>query len=132
MRCVITATGKTIFRFREKLKEEIPDYDTQVSEEVPDAAVLGNVQCTAVFKLQTDYVDFQMLEHFYYATIRVYAKNYEYCKFAKSKKGTVQKLVPNIEIGTRELTMFNESDDDKQLGEFEDLEQWELRRAGKL
>ena len=40
MRCVITATGKTIFRFREKLKEEIPDYDTQVSEEVPDAAVL--------------------------------------------------------------------------------------------
>ena len=73
-----------------------------------------------------------MLEHFYYATIRVYAKNFEYCKFAKSKKGTVQKLVPNIEIGTRELTMFDESDDDKQLGEFEDLEQWELRRAGKL
>lgn len=132
MKCVITATGKTIFRFREKLKEEIPNYDMLVSEEMPDAAVHWTFPSTAVFTLQIDCVDFQMFEQFYYATIRVSAKNFEYCKLAKSKRGTLQKLVPAVEMGTRKLTMFDESDDDKQLGEFEDLEQWELRRAGKL
>lgn len=131
MKCIVKGSGADILKFRDSLRNEVGAY--RIIEDIPDAAMRGSRFCTAVFRLDTSFLDFKIADKLYNSEVHLIWKDKEYYKPRMASRGKFQQVLVENDYACstvcKELT-FNEVSD--ELGDFEDLECWELRHAGKL
>ena len=120
MKCTVTANGNTIDKIEERLKREVP-----LQSDKPEAAVLGTVRCTAVFYTTANYLDFSLFEKYPSAEVKIQTNDLVYYKPRHYKHGSIRKVAEVENSATEE-------EDPVVLDEFETMEQWESRNAGKL
>ena len=127
MKCTIKGSGTDVMKFREYLKKEISNYTMLVTEEIPEAAVQGSRFCTAVFYIGVSFLDFGIADKFYNSEIHFIWKDKEYAKPRRASKGQFRTV--EVEKPREVETVFSQ---DVALGEYEELEHWEMRNAGEL
>ena len=131
MECIVKGSGTDILKFRDSLRNEVGAY--RIVEDIPDAAMQGSRFCTAVFRLDASFLDFKIADKLYNAEVHLRWKDKEYYKPRKASCGKFQQILVESDYMCstvcKELTFDEVSD---ELGDFEDLEYWELRHAGKL
>ena len=131
MKCIVKGSGADILKFRDSLRNEVGA--CKIIEDIPNAAMQGSRFCTAVFQLDTSFLDFKIANRLYNSEVHLIWKDKEYYKPRMASCGKFQQVLVENDYACsavcKELTSDEASD---ELSDFEDLECWELRRAGEL